>query len=143
MRQAQSRQHRCPLEPTPPSEFNAGTVTRVKLEIGSVATPFNRQSLAKSMADCQRYFRRLPLSMQFVATVANQVMQTPMSFAAMRATPTISAISADPNTTQSNINNAGNSISPQSPYGCVPLLQATAAGNTIIAGYRASANAEL
>ena len=31
-------------------------VTGVKLEIGSVATPFNRQSLAKSMADCQRYY---------------------------------------------------------------------------------------
>ena len=36
-------------------------VTGVKLEIGSVATPFNRQSLAKSMADCQRYYLvRLP-----------------------------------------------------------------------------------
>ena len=31
-------------------------VTGVKLEIGSVATPYNRQSLAKSMADCQRYY---------------------------------------------------------------------------------------
>ena len=31
-------------------------LTGVKLEIGSVATPFNRQSLAKSMADCQRYY---------------------------------------------------------------------------------------
>jgi hypothetical protein len=31
-------------------------VTGVKLETGSVATPFNRQSLAKSMADCQRYY---------------------------------------------------------------------------------------
>ena len=29
-------------------------LTGVKLEIGSVATPYNRQSLAKSMADCQR-----------------------------------------------------------------------------------------
>jgi hypothetical protein len=38
-------------------EFNAGTLTRVKLEVGSVATPFNRQSLAKSMADCQRYYQ--------------------------------------------------------------------------------------
>ena len=31
-------------------------VTGVKLEIGSVATPYPRQSLAKSMADCQRYY---------------------------------------------------------------------------------------
>ena len=38
---------------------NAATffLTGVKLEIGSVATPFNRQSLAKSMADCQRYYQ--------------------------------------------------------------------------------------
>jgi hypothetical protein len=32
-------------------------VTGVKLEIGSVATPFNRQSLAKTLADCQRYYQ--------------------------------------------------------------------------------------
>lgn len=31
-------------------------VTGVKLEIGSVATLYNRQSLAKSLADCQRYY---------------------------------------------------------------------------------------
>ena len=33
-------------------------VTGVKLEIGSVATPYNRQSLAKSLADCQRYYEQ-------------------------------------------------------------------------------------
>ena len=32
-------------------------VTGVKLEIGSIATPYNRQSLAKSLADCQRYYQ--------------------------------------------------------------------------------------
>ena len=31
-------------------------LTGVKLEVGAVATPYNRQSLAKSMADCQRYY---------------------------------------------------------------------------------------
>lgn len=38
-------------------EFNIGTVVRVKFEIGSVATPFNRPSLTKSTADCQRYYQ--------------------------------------------------------------------------------------
>jgi hypothetical protein len=33
--------------------------TGVKLEIGNVATPFLRQSLAKSVADCQRYYINL------------------------------------------------------------------------------------
>jgi hypothetical protein len=33
------------------------SLTGVKLEIGSVATPFNRQSLAKSLVDCQRYYQ--------------------------------------------------------------------------------------
>ena len=32
-------------------------VTGVKLEIGSTATPYIRQSLAKSLADCQRYYQ--------------------------------------------------------------------------------------
>lgn len=31
-------------------------MTGVKLEIGNVATPFNRASMAKSLADCQRYY---------------------------------------------------------------------------------------
>jgi hypothetical protein len=32
-------------------------VTGAKLEIGNVATPYNRQTLSKSMSDCQRYFQ--------------------------------------------------------------------------------------
>ena len=43
------------MSPVSVSGF-AFNITGVKLEIGSVATPYNRQSLAKSMADCQRYF---------------------------------------------------------------------------------------
>ena len=40
------------------SVANAGLwITGVKLEIGNVATPYNRQSLAKSLADCQRYYQ--------------------------------------------------------------------------------------
>jgi hypothetical protein len=32
-------------------------LTGVKLEVGNVATPFNRKSLAECMADCQRYYQ--------------------------------------------------------------------------------------
>jgi hypothetical protein len=53
-------------------EFNAGTLTRVKLEIGSTATPFNRQSLAKSMADCQRYYQTGQLYLTGQAGTAGQ-----------------------------------------------------------------------
>jgi hypothetical protein len=32
-------------------------ISGVKLEVGSIATPFNRQTMAKSLADCQRYYQ--------------------------------------------------------------------------------------
>jgi hypothetical protein len=64
-------------------------VTGVKLEIGSVATPFNRQSLAKSMADCQRYYQSIPGVLVFnsYAAAGSNLVQ-PFTFQTMRATPT-------------------------------------------------------
>ena len=74
--------------------------TGVKLEIGSVATPYNRQSLAKSMADCQRYYQVGQLYMTtgaspwaIGASVACSSLHTPM-----RATATTVI------TTNSNVN---------------------------------------
>jgi hypothetical protein len=34
-------------------------LTGVKLEIGSIATPFNRESISKSLSDCQRYYQTI------------------------------------------------------------------------------------
>ena len=49
-------------------------VTGVKLEIGMiVSTPFNRQSLAKSMADCQRYYSVGGLLFQGYAVAGSMV----------------------------------------------------------------------
>lgn len=66
-------------------------VTGVKLEIGSVATPFNRQSLAKSMADCQRYYQQ-PTQWFFngYAAAASQNFYNTFVFnTVMRALPTV------------------------------------------------------
>ena len=70
-------------------EFAAGTVTRVKLESGAIVTPFPRQSLAKSMADCQRYYQ---VCYQLIANgyaVGGANVNASFTPFTMRASPTI------------------------------------------------------
>ena len=73
-------------------EFNAGTLTRVKLEIGSVATPFNRQSLAKSMADCQRYYQ-IGMLYLYLGNMGGNFQTAVNLSGAMRAAPTLVKLS--------------------------------------------------
>ena len=64
-------------------------VTGVKLEIGAVATPYNRRSLAKSMADCQRYYAQGQVIGGGTMTAA-QTLYVPYGLpVAMRASPTL------------------------------------------------------
>jgi hypothetical protein len=70
-------------------------VTGVKLEVGSVATPFNRQSPAKSLADCQRYYQTIgSILCQGYAPAGQNVFETIMYATTMRAAPTFTPISA-------------------------------------------------
>jgi hypothetical protein len=67
------------------------SVTGVKLEVGSIATPFNRQSLTKSFADCQRYYQTFPspIISGYNSATGPIIGGTMMLPAAMRATPTV------------------------------------------------------
>jgi hypothetical protein len=68
-------------------------VTGVKLEIGSIATPFNRQSTAKSMADCQRYYQTIAVSGRwYAAAVSTNALN--LYWAPMRSSPTATLITA-------------------------------------------------
>jgi hypothetical protein len=64
-------------------------VTGVKLEIGSVATPFNRQSLAKSLADCQRYYQNGYVTFGMYGVAGNTAFMMQSLITQMRASPTI------------------------------------------------------
>lgn len=70
-------------------EFNTGTVVRVKLEIGSVATPFNRQTMAKSLADCQRYYQIGEVQQQVLSAGAGGYSTRIPLPVVMRAAPTM------------------------------------------------------
>jgi hypothetical protein len=118
------------LVATNAAQFN---ITGVKLEIGRVATPFNRKSLAASLADCQRYYQTGTLT-----GVGYQVNGQPFQvntslLVSMRATPTLTA--------------QGNSSGNISSFGLTGTVNsvwnggtATAAGTVVIAtGFNASA----
>jgi hypothetical protein len=70
---------------------NAATfyVTGVKLEIGSVATPYNRQSLAKSLADCQRYYQTVTTYFSGDVSTGSYYYNSVNFGTTMRATPTV------------------------------------------------------
>ena len=68
-------------------------VTGVKLEIGSVATHYNRQSLAKSLADCQRYYQVSQMLFAISGQPAGgQLNMSQPLIVTMRAVPTLTVL---------------------------------------------------
>jgi hypothetical protein len=109
-------------------EFNAGTLTRAKLEIGTVATPYNRQTMTKNMADCQRYYQVGSFKLDLYAA-ASQATGSYQSFpVTMRAAPTITPTF----TTQTN--GSGGGALPQGANGTEIYSTATAAGIVSLTG---------
>ena len=105
-------------------EFNTGTLTKVKLEIGSVATPFNRQSLAKSMADCQRYYQTIAVSYRTYLNAISSV-ASGLAWSPMRAAPTAAVVTAG---SRSNV--TGLALNPYQPNSGSITWATTTTGDT-------------
>ena len=111
-------------------------LTGVKLEIGSVATPFNRKSPQESLADCQRYYQvgNFKLDMYSAAGVAVGSYQSyPV---AMVAVPTVTP------TFGTQTNGSGGGAVVQGVRGVEIFSVATAAGTVALLG-SFTASAEL
>ena len=104
-------------------------VTGVKLEIGSVATPFNRQSLAKSLADCQRYYlTTIGEEYTYLSVAGAQTGNTITYPVTMRTSPTVTPTW----TTQANATSM--TINGLSASSCLMYGNAVAVGQINIIG---------
>jgi len=72
---------------------NAFRVTGVQLEVGTVATPFERQLYNAQLAQCQRYFQLMDMGYVYgYATSGNQITSNYTFPVAMRTTATIAVV---------------------------------------------------
>lgn len=118
-------------------------ISRVQIEPGTIATPFEVRPLATGLALCSRYGQWVPFNIGFSAYAASAAISTPITWPVMRKTPIVGSLVADPNLTTSASNNIANYISSATPYGGTCFLQASAAGYSNVNGYRVWLDAEL
>jgi hypothetical protein len=112
--------------------------TGVKLESGNIATPYNRESLAKGLADCQRYFQLVSGSARGYANIANAQLDSTLNFLPMRTAPTVTSFALPSN------GNVTTYVIISITYNGARLeITATAAGDTFSVGGQYAMNAEL
>lgn len=74
-------------------EFNAGTLGKVQLEAGSIATPFENRGFGAEVALCQRYFQRTNFIRwdNYLAAVGSDSFLSFLLPVQLRASPTVTA----------------------------------------------------
>jgi len=115
-------------------EFNAGTLSRVKLETGSVATPWVALSPQQQLAACQRFYFSDNYAV-FGYGAAGQWLGQTMAHPVMRAAPTITV------GTPSYINTSGIGVTNNTALSFLLYAVTTATGAASFNGsYTASAD---
>lgn len=125
---------------------NIYAITGVQLEVGTVATAFERRPYGMELQLCQRYCQWVPFSMGFSSSGAGTFLNQAVPFQTiMRAVPTMASIVADPDATQANALNASNSFNANytTVRNGLAGLGASGPGNCFVYGYRSLATAEL
>jgi hypothetical protein len=98
-------------------------IAQVKLEPGSVATPFRPRPIAEELALCQRYYQVAISTLGFVAASAGEQQQhNGTMFTQMRATPTLTVLSVEISV------NATRILVADGPNGWRHVISAIAAG---------------
>jgi hypothetical protein len=110
-------------------------LTGVKLEIGTVATPYNRESVTKKVADCQRYFQVVFAIAGGYNTAGGQIYNS-FSYQFMRAVPSVTFL----NIAYTNVSGLGLGFSMNNSLYAVATVTGTGAGTVT---YYAVLDAEL
>lgn len=114
-------------------------IASVQLEAGPVATVFEYRHPGDELAACQRYYQTVQHEQNFYASVAGEVMQSPILLPTpMRVTPTISVLTAG-----SAYNVFVPSLTAFTSTLCAAAMAANATGQTSITGRVYAADGEL
>ena len=106
-------------------EFNAGTLGRVKLEAGTVVTPWPAKIARDELSNCQRFYQTGTAIMSLGAGGAGWGNQWFMPFPVqMRAAPTAAVVAGSP----SYFNASGANVGPVNATGLAVGATTTAAG---------------
>jgi hypothetical protein len=119
-------------------------ISKVQLETGGVATPFEEIPTMLDVALCQRYFQWLPFAIGGGAPFAGVAHETQITFpVSMRVTPTVSAVAGDPNQVPGGSNFGSPAFQRITRDSATIYGIPGAVGGYFFVGCRASADAEI
>jgi hypothetical protein len=121
-------------------------ITGVQLEVGSIATPFERRLHPVELAMCQRYFEYASFNVYGYQSTAGEIVGGGVNFRVVkRAQPTLGSIVVDTGATPASSNVASQGVNTPGLYGCAIFCVGSASANAGVnqRGYMFSASSEL